>query len=236
MECPKCEREIKEDEKICPYCDYDLVNRSKVEKRESTLFIKLKEIMQKEFFIIESVLAIALIIMFIAILGANSRKESLEKEYNDFQVKAEDTSKNLQEEIKQKDNKITSSEKKITELQQEEKKKEINEGIKTLESEKQKLEEEKKALEQEKQTLTTQIEELKKTSSALSEKKSQYTASTTSKTAKTATQNTNSSIVYVTKTGKKYHKSGCSYLKKSKIEMTLSNATSSGYTPCSRCY
>lgn len=42
-------------------------------------------------------------------------------------------------------------------------------------------------------------------------------------------------IVYVTYTGSKYHKAGCSYLK-SKIEMTLEDARSEGYTPCSRCY
>lgn len=34
MECPKCEREIKESEKECPYCQYDLVNRPKIEKEE----------------------------------------------------------------------------------------------------------------------------------------------------------------------------------------------------------
>lgn len=49
-------------------------------------------------------------------------------------------------------------------------------------------------------------------------------------------QNINSSIVYVTKTGKKYHKAGCSYLKESKIEMTLENAKNKGYTACKKCY
>lgn len=37
MECPKCEREIKEEEKSCPYCKYDLVNRPKIQKKESEL-------------------------------------------------------------------------------------------------------------------------------------------------------------------------------------------------------
>jgi hypothetical protein len=44
-----------------------------------------------------------------------------------------------------------------------------------------------------------------------------------------------SQTVYVTKTGKKYHSEGCSYLSKSKISMSLSDAKSSGYTACSRC-
>lgn len=40
--------------------------------------------------------------------------------------------------------------------------------------------------------------------------------------------------VYVTKTGSKYHRSGCQYLKKSKIPMALSDARQS-YGPCSKC-
>jgi hypothetical protein len=41
--------------------------------------------------------------------------------------------------------------------------------------------------------------------------------------------------VYVTKTGAKYHKSTCQYLKYSKIESTVEKATNSGYTACSVC-
>lgn len=41
--------------------------------------------------------------------------------------------------------------------------------------------------------------------------------------------------VYVTKTGEKYHSSGCQYLSKSKIPISESQAISKGYTPCSRC-
>lgn len=45
-----------------------------------------------------------------------------------------------------------------------------------------------------------------------------------------------SQIVYVTRTGSKYHSAGCQYLKKSCIEKDLSVAQSQGYTPCSKCY
>lgn len=41
--------------------------------------------------------------------------------------------------------------------------------------------------------------------------------------------------VYITKTGKKYHKSGCRYLKKSKIKKTLKWAKAHGYKRCSVC-
>ena len=40
--------------------------------------------------------------------------------------------------------------------------------------------------------------------------------------------------VYVTKTGKKYHRDGCSYLRRSKILISLADAKKR-YSPCSRC-
>ena len=43
-----------------------------------------------------------------------------------------------------------------------------------------------------------------------------------------------SQVVYRTRTGKKYHRSGCSYLK-SKIETTVSEAQAMGLGPCSKC-
>lgn len=49
----------------------------------------------------------------------------------------------------------------------------------------------------------------------------------------TQTQN-NSAVVYRTKTGKKYHMAGCSYLKSS-IQTTVAEAKSMGLTPCSKC-
>jgi len=42
-------------------------------------------------------------------------------------------------------------------------------------------------------------------------------------------------VVYVTKTGDKYHKSSCHYLKRSKIKITKSEAQSLGYTACKVC-
>ncbi len=43
-----------------------------------------------------------------------------------------------------------------------------------------------------------------------------------------------SQVVYRTRTGSKYHREGCSYLK-SKIETTVSEAQAMGLGPCSRC-
>ena len=41
--------------------------------------------------------------------------------------------------------------------------------------------------------------------------------------------------VYITKTGKKYHKGNCRHLKKSKIKISLKDACNRGYTPCKAC-
>lgn len=48
--------------------------------------------------------------------------------------------------------------------------------------------------------------------------------------------NKNSQTVYITKSGKRYHKQGCSCLKKSKKEIDVKTAEKAGYTPCSRCF
>jgi len=42
-------------------------------------------------------------------------------------------------------------------------------------------------------------------------------------------------IVYITKTGKKYHRLGCQYLRESCISISLTEAIQQGYTPCKVC-
>lgn len=51
----------------------------------------------------------------------------------------------------------------------------------------------------------------------------------------TFVSNISSQSVYTTKTGKKYHKATCSYLKYSKSEITLEKAISLGYQACTVC-
>ena len=41
--------------------------------------------------------------------------------------------------------------------------------------------------------------------------------------------------VYITRTGSKYHRDGCQYLRSSKIEIDKKEAIENGYTACSRC-
>lgn len=42
-------------------------------------------------------------------------------------------------------------------------------------------------------------------------------------------------VVYVTKSGTKYHLGSCSHLSKSKIEKSLTEAKNAGYEPCKTC-
>lgn len=46
----------------------------------------------------------------------------------------------------------------------------------------------------------------------------------------------NEDIVYVTKSGSKYHKENCSFLKSSKIMISLEQAVKEGKRPCSKCF
>lgn len=46
---------------------------------------------------------------------------------------------------------------------------------------------------------------------------------------------TSTVMVYITRTGSKYHRNHCSYLRSSKIEISLENAIEELYSPCSRC-
>ena len=48
-------------------------------------------------------------------------------------------------------------------------------------------------------------------------------------------EDTKTVTVYVTKTGKKYHRDGCRSLSRSKIPMTLKDAKAQGYTACLVC-
>lgn len=52
----------------------------------------------------------------------------------------------------------------------------------------------------------------------------------------TTVPNDNDIIVYKTKTGKKYHRAGCQYLKNSSIPITLAEAKAQGLTPCEVCH
>jgi hypothetical protein len=53
---------------------------------------------------------------------------------------------------------------------------------------------------------------------------------------KAAQQDPKTQTVYVTRTGKKYHRDGCRYLSLSKIPISLKDAKAKGYTACKVCH
>lgn len=110
------------------------------------------------------------------------------------------------------------------------KKNSIESQIVTLQNENQNLKDEKSNLENEKNELNKKLEEAKKVSSNNSN-----TTKKTSNSTSSTNSNFQGTIVYITKTGKKYHRSNCSYLKKSKISININTAKAEGYTACSRC-
>jgi len=42
-------------------------------------------------------------------------------------------------------------------------------------------------------------------------------------------------LVYITKSGTKYHRDGCRYLSSSKISISIEDAIKKGYEPCKVC-
>jgi len=51
-----------------------------------------------------------------------------------------------------------------------------------------------------------------------------------------AQQDQQTQTVYITRTGKKYHRDGCRYLAASKIAISLKDAKAKGYTACKVCH
>lgn len=112
---------------------------------------------------------------------------------------------------------------------------------KTLEDANKSLIDEKESLENEKNELNKKLESAQKTSSNSQQSSNTISSnsSTNKKTVKSQEASTTSTpqgtIVYITNTGKKYHRSSCSYLRNSKISINISDAKAKGYTACSRC-
>lgn len=85
------------------------------------------------------------------------------------------------------------------------------------------------------QSEIAEYEASKTTTSATAETEDdQGKASETNVTSQQESTN-NTYTVYITKTGSKYHRSGCRYLSKSQISIDKNDAISQGYSACSVC-
>lgn len=217
-----------------------------VEKEEVQDAKKSKE--QKSFWKDKKNIAIV-VLSFIIVCFLFSSNDT---EVNELRGQLEEKSSQMTELNKQLDER----ELQVTNLQDENKKllessaqiTELQASNETLQSEKETLEGQKSQLEQEKATLQTQnqelnarVEELQRISSSQTTSAKQSSTTVAASTTPSATVSnaptgdTNSEMVYITDTGKKYHSGGCSYLRSSKHEISKSSAISQGYTACSRC-
>jgi len=79
------------------------------------------------------------------------------------------------------------------------------------------------------------MEEFRRYERGARESKRGLWAEQTQKTVTTERNADDSIIVYITKTGSKYHLATCGSLRKSKIPITLKEACQRGYSPCSVC-
>lgn len=102
---------------------------------------------------------------------------------------------------------------------------ELSSQIQTLNDEKSSLQTQVAQLTENNKNLQSQVDQLKASNSSTSSSSGGSSAASTPQ----------SRTVYITNTGSKYHKSGCQYLRKSKISISLSEAKSRGYTACSVC-
>lgn len=130
----------------------------------------------------------------------------------------------------------------IVAVQKEQDKINLNQEEKEKSELKLKQEAERKAQEEASQKLAAEQKEKREAEDKLKkEKEVNKKTESQSKVQKNLSQSTKndetqkkSINVYVTKTGEKYHRDGCRYLKKSRIAMPLENAKKS-YSPCSVC-
>lgn len=187
------------------------------------------EIKKKKFFTKERIKTMAIVLLSFAVLGSSSS----DKTNNTIQVSTDSdvlTSQisSLTNQNEKLENSITTYTNTISNL---------NDKNKSLEEKIQKLEKENSKLESEKNNLQNQISSLTSKNN-VSSSNSSSSSNSTSKRKNSSTDSTTSNssrTVYITKTGSKYHSSSCSYLKRSKIAISLKDAKDRGYSACSRC-
>lgn len=155
---------------------------------------------------------------------------SLEKESLSNQLKEakENEEQNLQAKV---ENTVNEYKIQVEELQKESLEK--DESIKNLTVENENLEKQVNTLTAEKKSLEQKVSSVSATKSQSAS--SGQTTSVHQSSSSTPSTQTDSYTVYITDTGKKYHSSGCSYLKQSKNAIDKNSAISQGYTACSRC-
>jgi len=165
---------------------------------------------------------------------------------SDLNIKNEDLQKEISEQkseierLTQENSSSDNYEKQIQDLQTQ---------VASLEEEKSTLSDQVSSLGNENSTLQSKVDEYENTINSLKESSDKVSSqeissgdsgssSFNSAGTEQSINNSGSSggtIVYVTRTGNKYHRGSCSYLRQSKIEIDKEAAIAQGYGACSRC-
>ncbi|MGO5092760.1 cell envelope integrity protein TolA [Clostridium sp. LCP25S3_F10] len=189
---------------------------------------------KKKNFIFTSIIILAIIGSLNVAVGNNIQNEKLvaEKTKQEQQIKKEQEEKKLAEEqkkIQQEEAKKKAEEEKRKQEEEAKKKAETEAKKKALEE--QKKQEELKRKQEEENKIKAENEQAQ---AAFAQSTGKGNSNNQSNESPNADDNQNYTV-YKTRTGSKYHSSGCRYLKKSCYETTVSQARNEGLTPCSVC-
>lgn len=206
---------------------------SQVKKQMKTLW---ETILQKKAYTLIAILLVCILsgsFIFASTQDNSSvQVSSLKKEV----MSKSDEIDSLKKDIESLDNKVVKLKKAKTDLTNELKNyqsekthlKKLNQKVILLQKKNENADEHNSKLKKKLAVLTQQVKELKQQKSPSDNGSHNNTAQ--------SKDDTKEVMVHITDTGTKYHCAGCSYLRESDYEISLSEAEERGYTPCSRCY
>ncbi|BAQ13938.1 hypothetical protein CBB2_1828 [Clostridium botulinum] len=191
----------------------------------------LKELTRKKKNIIfTGIIILAIIGSLNVAVGNNIQNEKLmvEKAKQEQEIKQEDQKKIEEKKLAEEQKRIQEEEAKKKAA--EEKRKQEDEAKKKA-AEEQKKQEELKRKQEEENKIKAENEQAK---AAFAQSTGKGNSNEQSNESENVDNNQNYTV-YKTRTGSKYHSSGCRYLKKSCYETTVSQARNEGLSPCSVC-
>nr|WP_208459798.1 transpeptidase-transglycosylase [Clostridium botulinum] len=191
----------------------------------------LKELTRKKKnFIFAGIIILAIIGSLNVAVGNNIQNEKLmaEKAKQEQEIKQEEQKKIEEKKLAEEQKRIQKEEAKKKAA--EEKRKQEDEAKKKA-AEEQKKQEELKRKQEEENKIKAENEQAQ---AAFAQSTGKGNSNDQSNESENVDNNQNYTV-YKTRTGSKYHSSGCRYLRKSCYETTVSQARNEGLTPCSVC-
>ncbi|MCC5423651.1 transpeptidase-transglycosylase [Clostridium botulinum] len=191
----------------------------------------LKELTKKKKnFIFTGIIILAIIGSLNVAVGNNIQNEKMmaEEAKQEQEIKQEEQKKIEEKKLAEEQKRIQEEESK---KKAEEEKRKQEEEAKKKAAEEQKKQEELKRKQEEENKIKAENEQAQ---AAFAQSTGKGNSNDQSNESENVDNNQNYTV-YKTRTGSKYHSSGCRYLKKSCYETTVSQARSEGLSPCSVC-